>query len=321
MQRIATVTYNKNKAETENKIIYGSEFFYDGCHKFYIIESEKDKLEMFDKGWSEDDIYPIESLPGLFESSCGLEFINNVSLDREYVPQLSENVHIKLERPNYSYRQELTNYRASLSINQLKTILNVESLHLPEHVEINKIELVFDNIYKDRNMTGPEFINIVNKPDFIIRYQDETVILLESEWLYQDIHIKDVLSYDSLHLKQPDEFIIINYEDELINDLSDYIIDVIEPNSLNKNKFDDNDKKYRYYHYTTPVQMTSDFTVFEGADVNWSLTDEAGNDILNNIMSSKELNTIVNYFENDRTTPSLDKPNVILSIKFKERYQ
>ena len=39
------------------------EFFYDGCHKIYLIEDSKDKKEFLEKhNYTKNDIYKIEDL-------------------------------------------------------------------------------------------------------------------------------------------------------------------------------------------------------------------------------------------------------------------
>lgn len=62
------------------------EFFYDGCHKIYLIETPQDKKEFFNKNWEETDIYPIEQLIEIYRNSCPLKFIETCSL-RTIVPQ------------------------------------------------------------------------------------------------------------------------------------------------------------------------------------------------------------------------------------------
>ena len=63
------------------------EFAYDGCHKIYLIESEKDRYEAED---CEYDILPISSLKKTYNRSCGLQFISNWSLDKRFVNQFEE---------------------------------------------------------------------------------------------------------------------------------------------------------------------------------------------------------------------------------------
>ena len=62
------------------------QFFYDGCHKFYLVEDEKDKEDMFKNGWSEKDLFNIEVLPLIFNNACPLRFINTCKL-KTIVPQ------------------------------------------------------------------------------------------------------------------------------------------------------------------------------------------------------------------------------------------
>jgi hypothetical protein len=59
-------------------------FAYDGCHKIYLIETDEDKYESSDCGY---DIHPISKLKETYESSCGLQFISNWQLTKDYVKQ------------------------------------------------------------------------------------------------------------------------------------------------------------------------------------------------------------------------------------------
>lgn len=53
------------------------EFAFDGCHKFYLIESKECKQDMHGSGWDESDIFPIAELPEMFNTChCFLKFIN-----------------------------------------------------------------------------------------------------------------------------------------------------------------------------------------------------------------------------------------------------
>jgi hypothetical protein len=69
------------------------EFAYDGCHKIYLLESERDKEDARD---SEYDILPISKLKRTFDSSCGLQFIDNWSLNRCFISQFEEKADIKI---------------------------------------------------------------------------------------------------------------------------------------------------------------------------------------------------------------------------------
>ena len=66
------------------------EFFYDGCHKIYLIEDESDKTEMFENGYEASDIYPISKLSEIWDKCCSLRFISNVKLTKRYIKQFED---------------------------------------------------------------------------------------------------------------------------------------------------------------------------------------------------------------------------------------
>ena len=64
--------------------VTATEFGYDGCHKFYLCDSEEGKRQLVEL---EYDLYPIEELPEAWAFSCPLRFILSGDLSRTYVPQ------------------------------------------------------------------------------------------------------------------------------------------------------------------------------------------------------------------------------------------
>ena len=64
--------------------VKAKKFGFDGCHKFYLIESDLDenKLRSYDY-----EIHDISRLPELWAVSCPLRFIRTADLTRCYVPQ------------------------------------------------------------------------------------------------------------------------------------------------------------------------------------------------------------------------------------------
>ena len=60
-----------------NKTITAKEFGFDGCHKIYLINTEKDKSELLEL---EYNIYPIEKLEETYKNSCPMKFISNADL-------------------------------------------------------------------------------------------------------------------------------------------------------------------------------------------------------------------------------------------------
>ena len=71
--------------------IKAKEFFFDGCHKIYLIETPRDKKEFLSNGWEECDIYTIDQLIEIYRSSCPLKFINTCKL-KTIVPQFATQV-------------------------------------------------------------------------------------------------------------------------------------------------------------------------------------------------------------------------------------
>jgi hypothetical protein len=82
------VTAIINGKETSAK-----EFAYVGCHKIYLLEKEEDFYDAQDCGY---DILPISLLKKKFDSSCGLQFVDNWSLNRCFISQFEEKADIKI---------------------------------------------------------------------------------------------------------------------------------------------------------------------------------------------------------------------------------
>ena len=71
--------------------IKAKEFFYDGCHKIYLIETPQDKKMFLSREWEESDIYSIDQLIEIYRSSCPLKFIDTCKL-KTIVPQFATQV-------------------------------------------------------------------------------------------------------------------------------------------------------------------------------------------------------------------------------------
>ena len=71
--------------------IKAKEFFYDGCHKIYLIETPQDKKVFLSRDWEESDIYPIDQLIEIYRTACPLKFIDTCKLET-IVPQFATQV-------------------------------------------------------------------------------------------------------------------------------------------------------------------------------------------------------------------------------------
>ena len=68
------------------------EFFFDGCHKIYLIEDEADKkLFLTEKNYLENDIFSVDELEETFNESCSLRFISTCKL-KSIVPQFKNKI-------------------------------------------------------------------------------------------------------------------------------------------------------------------------------------------------------------------------------------
>lgn len=64
-------------------------FAYDGCHKIYILENDKDLENALNIGYA---IMPINMLEEIYNKSCELRFINNWKLNKTYAAQFENAV-------------------------------------------------------------------------------------------------------------------------------------------------------------------------------------------------------------------------------------
>lgn len=69
--------------------VKGVEFAFDRCHKIYVCETKNDREAAEGMDY---EIYPIESLKYVFDTSCPLRFISNWGLDKHYVRQCEDAV-------------------------------------------------------------------------------------------------------------------------------------------------------------------------------------------------------------------------------------
>ena len=61
-------------------------FAFDGCHKIYLIEDEKDLQDMKNRGYEPSDFHEIEDIVKVWTDSCPFRFIDTWKL-KTVVPQ------------------------------------------------------------------------------------------------------------------------------------------------------------------------------------------------------------------------------------------
>lgn len=81
--------------------VVGSHFFYDGCHKIYVMSDNTTAEWMVADGYTIDELHPISSLIGATFTSCPLVFISGIQsngdpIENEHftniLPQCSERI-------------------------------------------------------------------------------------------------------------------------------------------------------------------------------------------------------------------------------------
>jgi len=77
------------KLQVNGQVLDATTFAYDGCHKIYIIETQKDAEDVLSSCYK---VFPIEELPAIWDISCELKFINNWSLSTSFVAQFEDAV-------------------------------------------------------------------------------------------------------------------------------------------------------------------------------------------------------------------------------------
>lgn len=73
--------------KVNGKEVKGKGIAYDGCHKIYILEDEKDEQEAYNMGY---ELYILDILEKIYNDACPLRFISNWKLDKSYVKQCEE---------------------------------------------------------------------------------------------------------------------------------------------------------------------------------------------------------------------------------------
>lgn len=72
------------KGYINGKPFEAEQFGFDGCHKFYLCDTEEGQRQLERYGY---DFYPIEELPYEWVNSCPLRFISSGDLGMNYVNQ------------------------------------------------------------------------------------------------------------------------------------------------------------------------------------------------------------------------------------------
>ena len=70
-----------------NKEVIGDKFAYDGWHKIYVIEDEKDRKDAEEYDYQ---IFDLKDIQNVYKNSCELKFISNWKLDKRYVNQFED---------------------------------------------------------------------------------------------------------------------------------------------------------------------------------------------------------------------------------------
>ena len=83
--------------------IKAQEFFFDGCHKIYLIETPHDKKGFLSNGWEECDIYTIDQLIEIYRTACPLKFISTCKL-KTIVPQGVSQVTFNINKEKITIR-------------------------------------------------------------------------------------------------------------------------------------------------------------------------------------------------------------------------
>lgn len=80
------------KVKINDKIVKGNSFAYDGCHKIYILQDEKDIAGAKDNRYT---VYDLDMIKEIYKESCPLRFIENWKLDGTCYAKQGENANIE----------------------------------------------------------------------------------------------------------------------------------------------------------------------------------------------------------------------------------
>ena len=65
-------------------------FFFDGCHKIYIVEDNDDIAHFLTLGYNMDDFHVMDEIEDIYIDACPLKFINNCKLTKTYARQFQK---------------------------------------------------------------------------------------------------------------------------------------------------------------------------------------------------------------------------------------
>lgn len=94
LERGYRINYEKDllekiKITINGKPISAKEFAFDGCHKIYLINTKEDKAQLVEYDY---DIFPIEDIKEVYEGSCSLRFIQDMTTFMDIVKQFEKAV-------------------------------------------------------------------------------------------------------------------------------------------------------------------------------------------------------------------------------------
>lgn len=139
-----TFIYRDNSPKATVQSTEAKFYAYDGCHKIYMVENEKDFMEAVEIGY---DIRRIEGLRKDWKNSCPLKFINNWKLDKTYIPQFAECPKIQ---GTAKFRYPTFIEVIDLKVEEIKTDLISRIMFINEDKEYSYVFIFTENeIFKD----------------------------------------------------------------------------------------------------------------------------------------------------------------------------
>lgn len=139
-----TISFQDNSPNETVQTTEAKFYAYDGCHKIYMVEDEKDFMEAIETGYN---VKRIEDLRSDWINSCSLKFINTWQLDKTYIPQFAESVKI---RGQAKFRYPTFTEVIDLKVEEIKTDLISRIMFINEDKEYSYVFILTENeIFKD----------------------------------------------------------------------------------------------------------------------------------------------------------------------------